>query len=279
MQLMRGREQLDACGQGAGQAEGRHGTLGNARGAHAVTWPAGPGTHGEEMAEGQGKRGPGAPDKGILAYTARPVPTEEAEGLMQPKIPRRTILQGATAAAGLAAVNLAPRAQETTVERSWFAGVSAVLTGIAETALNPPKEPGALAGEFEALCRSGLEDGIERLAAVEEAYTKGVERGDAPDEIAADVQALDPQFSRMVMKLWLLGQWQGGQEQSGVTTIKWNGSGCDTDFIVAGLAARRGWVWRIAQSHAAGYSHFGTNSWAQVPPSLADYGITTVSNS
>ncbi len=81
-------------------------------------------------------------------------------------------------------------------------------------------------------------------------------------------------MSRLTMQMWLFGVWYGETEVKRIPSSKdlipkdWQ-----VDMVVASRGYKNAWIWRIAQAHPMGFSHFNFGSWADTPPSLTDYGI------
>lgn len=81
-------------------------------------------------------------------------------------------------------------------------------------------------------------------------------------------------MARLTMQMWLFGVWFGETEATNVSSAEntiqdeWA-----QNFVVSARAYKSGWIWRIAQAHPMGFSPFNFGSWAEAPPTLADYGI------
>ena len=60
-------------------------------------------------------------------------------------------------------------------------------------------------------------------------------------------------------------------EQGALDDITYEGKSVKETFVYSAVAYRRGWIWRIAQAHPMGYSHFDLNSWGEAAPPLTDY--------
>ncbi|MEX0957531.1 MAG: hypothetical protein WDZ83_20235 [Rhizobiaceae bacterium] len=81
-------------------------------------------------------------------------------------------------------------------------------------------------------------------------------------------------MARLTMQMWLFGVWYGGTEVGNVTpSNKWITGEWAVDMVVSARAYKSSWIWRMAQAHPMGFSHFNFGSWADQPPSLSDYGI------
>jgi hypothetical protein len=167
-----------------------------------------------------------------------------------------------------------------------YLGASSALLGVPESALDPilKQDDISLADVYYGLAEIAGPDGLGQMLSV---YRVFLEQGYSAQEIGQRLLSINGDgalptpspaacFSRLTMLQWLFGVWYGGTEvdRMPVSSGYITDPAYRTDFIVSGRAYKSGWIWRIAQSHPMGFSQFNFGSWASVPPSLDDYGIS-----
>lgn len=205
------------------------------------------------------------------------------------QIKRRSLLKGGAGVIGtiLFPLNLpvwamaASTPSVTAPER--FRQFSAAMVGVSADVIDSPlaQDDYPLADVYyDLLMKAGRYNTIDGVLDVYEAW---VSQGQDPQQIADGFLGpvgfygtqTEKAFARLTMMLWLFGVWFGGSELArnpAITSTSIN-SEFRTDFVVSSRAYVNGWIWRIAQAHAKGFSQFTFGSWAADPPSLADYGI------
>ncbi|KUY50324.1 hypothetical protein WS48_15135 [Burkholderia sp. RF7-non_BP1] len=207
---------------------------------------------------------------------------------MTPAMTRRQFLYGAGALGGLLLAPALPvwaRADMPPGRRApaAFVDLSAALLGIEHSVLDPAVAPDdlALASVFYDLGSRAGPDGLHQL---EREYIRWSTSGMHGAVIAhalltagVNLPRTDAvgTFARLTMLMWLYGVWYGGTEcdrHSGARAHITDPA-YQVDGIVSGRAYRAAWIWRVAQAHPPGFSQFSFGSWAEPPPSLADYGI------
>ncbi len=100
--------------------------------------------------------------------------------------------------------------------------------------------------------------------------------------------------ARMTMMMWLFGGWYGYTERSKMAAIlekSLDPKSADNidgampyfqedyykqDYVISSRAYANGWIWRIAQAHPMGVSQFAFGSWADKPPSLSEFGFSSI---
>lgn len=164
-----------------------------------------------------------------------------------------------------------------------FIEVCSVLLGIGPKILKPDlDQDGFSIGDvYYSVAQKANPNGVATLV---NAYNELKVQGKTSQEIA-DLLLLTPvatprqdevgSFARLSILMWLYGSWNGGTEIGHVSLAKsWIAADeYQRDFVVSGRAYKDGWIWRIAQAHPMGFSQFNFGSWADDPPTLADYGI------
>ena len=195
---------------------------------------------------------------------------DESTGTWGNRIRRRAVLKGMSAVGGTAAMGLLPRLASADVDRS-YVDACGTLVGVPGPVLEPVNQPGKLAGGFRMLTEAAMLAGPEAMEEWLGTYRQATERGDTNDEIAQILYHTAPALSRLGIKLWLFGMWTGASEHDALDDITYEGKSVKDTFVYSAVAYRRGWIWRIAQAHPMGYSHFDLNSWGEEPPMLADY--------
>ena len=155
-----------------------------------------------------------------------------------------------------------------------YIGASSVLLGIPANSLEPKIQPDKLSYGFRILTESALIGGGSAMEAWLSLYEQELKQGIPNDKIAIDLYSNNGAVSRLTMKLWLFGIWTGNNEMHYLKDGFYFGNSYKQNFVYSALAYRRGWIWRIAQAHPMGYSHYDLNSWSSSAPSLSDYGIT-----
>ena len=166
-----------------------------------------------------------------------------------------------------------------------FLSASAALTGIDAVNLSPSVKQDSIALEaiYHSLCDTA---NSAATSAFVDAYValrdKGLEDQDISQQLLTTKSAESPRIrvdevgcmARLTMQMWLFGVWYGHTEVSRVPQSKeWITGEWAVDMVTSGRAYKNGWIWRIAQSHPMGFSHFNFGSWADLPPGLEDYGI------
>ncbi len=204
------------------------------------------------------------------------------------KLTRRDLLKSAGSIGGVliganlpiwALANVLPRASAP----QSFVNASSVLLGIDPQLLNPGSSQDDLPLSdvfFDLIRYAGGDAGVAHFIV---AYDELVRAGWSPSQIAQRLLSVDARprvdaagtFARLTILMWLYGTWYGGTEIRNVPASSASIVDSDyrKDFVVSGRAYKNGWVWRIAQTHPMGFSQFSFGSWADLPPSLADYGI------
>ena len=191
-----------------------------------------------------------------------------------PRVPRRSVLKAGAGLAALGTVPLVPAFAQTVLDTVLFAEACSTLIGLPSQQLYDPNRPGPLCPSFLLLCEQGIDEGTDQVQSFLDRYQDDVKSGLGPDHTAADLHEHHPVLSRLTAKLWLSGMWYGGDEDpSQLTRHEWYGNVVTNTFVHSGLAMRRAWIWRFAQAHPQGYSHFEVDSWGALPPSLQDYGV------
>ena len=184
---------------------------------------------------------------------------------------RRTALKAiGTAGVGMA-VGWMPLAEALGSDDEDYTAACGTLVGVPGTALEPANEPGKLAPGFRVLAQEGLRNGIAAMENWLDVYRKAAAGGQQPDDIAEALMTANGPLSRLSMKLWLYGMWLGTSEPDQTVEYNWYGNNTVDDFVVSSVAYRRGWVWRMGQAKAMGYSRFMLNSWGSTPPGLDQY--------
>lgn len=174
-----------------------------------------------------------------------------------------------------------PVASEFDLDGSYLQ-LSQALTGIPSSTLYPPAPPDntPLQLMYWNLCNLANSTATQHLIDEYRSYrSQGLtdqQIGDQLLKTSGDVIRSDAvgTMARLTMQMWLFGVWFGEAEVTKVpsarTTIKGQWA---QNFVVSALAYKSGWIWNIAQAHPMGFSHFNFGSWAEAPPTLADYGI------
>lgn len=164
-----------------------------------------------------------------------------------------------------------------------FVDMSSALTGIRQDVLAAPIPQDNL--QLADVYFLALQYGSPQYwSTVLTAYTQYVQSGYSPQQIAQLMLAYNGvmrddavgTLSRLTIQMWMFGGWYGGTELS---KNKYAGQylapSYDTDMVLSGRAYVNGWIWRVAQAHPMGYSQFNFGSWADAPPTLKDYGLTS----
>jgi hypothetical protein len=207
-------------------------------------------------------------------------------------IPRRSILKSAGA---LSLIMLAPKlplwaagdSAPGSTAPTEYVNVAACLLGIDANTLVPTVIPDnlSLADLYYSLCVAA--GGTEYVKVLDETYRQLVIEGWEDQDIAQKLLVTDGTttgtlrtdsvgtYARLTMFMWLFGVWYGATEvsQNSAASLLID-SEYQKDFVVSSRAYKNGWIWRIAQAHPMGFSQFSPGSWANTPPSLADYGIS-----
>ncbi len=200
---------------------------------------------------------------------------------------RRTVIKSAGAiGATLLAPNLPmwARAEETpsVTAPDSFTDASAALLDIASDVLVPElkQDDISLADMYYDLCNRAMPLAVSNMLTDYQAYTA---QGYSQQQIAnlflrsaSDLNLPNGSSSgaaaRLTMMMWLFGVWYGGYEvQNLKSSANYISDTYQTDFIVSSRAHKNGWIWRFAQAHPMGFSHFKFGSWAEPPPDLSDY--------
>ena len=190
------------------------------------------------------------------------------------RIRRRAVLKGMSVVGGTTAMGLVPSLANAHVGElpgRDYVDACGALIGIPGDVLEPVNQPGGLADGFILLTEAAVIDGVERMGNWLDTYREAAESGHSADEIAELLYDDDSTLSRLGMKLWLFGMWTGANEKDSLVDLTFQGNSVKDTFVFSSLAYRRGWIWRIAQAHPMGYSHFDPNSWGAAAPSLTDY--------
>ena len=191
------------------------------------------------------------------------------------RLGRRSVLKGLGVVGGTTAMGLVPSFANGQVGESPgrrdYVDACGTLIGITGDVLEPVNRPGKLADGFLRLTEAAVIEGKAAMARWLSTYSRGVERGDTSDEIAQLLHEDSPTLCRLGMKLWLFGMWTGANETDSLVDLTFEGHSVKETFVYSAVAYRRGWIWRIAQAHPMGYSHFNPNSWGEAAPSLTDY--------
>ena len=184
------------------------------------------------------------------------------------------MLKGMSVVGGTTAMGLLPRfasADAVDVGEEDYVAACGALVGVPGPVLEPSNQPGRLAGGFLLLTAAAVLDGETRMVRWLDTYRQAEKQGDPSDKIAQLLYENDPTLSRLGMKLWLFGMWTGANEKDSLVDLTFQGNSVKDTFVYSSVAYRRGWIWRIAQAHPMGYSHFALNSWGEAAPSLSDY--------
>lgn len=200
---------------------------------------------------------------------------------------RRTVIKSAGA---LGATLLAPnlpmwaRAEEepSITAPDSFTHASAALLDVAADVLVPElrQDDISLADMYYDLCNRAMPMAVSTMLSDYQTYTT---QGHSPQQIA-DLflrSSGDPNLpnrsssgaaARLTMMMWLFGVWYGGYEVQNLgSSADYIGKAYQTDFIVSSRAYKNAWIWRFAQAHPMGFSHFKFGSWAEQPPDLSNY--------
>ncbi len=200
---------------------------------------------------------------------------------------RRTVIKSAGA---LGATLLAPnlpmwaRAEEapSVAAPDSFTDASAALLDVAADVLVPElrQDDISLADMHYDLSNRAMPKAVSTMLSDYRTYTL---QGHSPQQIANLFlrSSGDPNLpnssssgaaARLTMMMWLFGAWYGGYEvQSLSGSANYISEAYQTDFIVSSRAYKNAWIWRFAQAHPMGFSHFKFGSWAGPPPDLSNY--------
>ena len=161
-----------------------------------------------------------------------------------------------------------------------YLGMSSALLGIDAKALVTPvhQDDISMADTYYTLCNTAAQSAT---AGTLSFYDSLVAQGKSPAEIATTMLQFDAgvprtdnvgAVSRLTMLMWLYGLWYGGTEVNTITPSKrFITEAYQVDFVISSRAYKNGWIWRIAQAHPMGFSHFKFGSWSEEPPALSDY--------
>jgi hypothetical protein len=166
-----------------------------------------------------------------------------------------------------------------------YLAASSALLGVPASALSPPAEQDDIQLQFmySSMCNGA---NSHATLAFTNTYVELRDQGLSDQEIAARLLTFSPgppaairtdevgTMARLTMQMWLFGVWYGGTEVATVTpSNQWITGDWAVDMVVSARGYKSSWIWRMAQAHPMGFSHFNFGSWADTPPSLEDYGI------
>lgn len=147
-----------------------------------------------------------------------------------------------------------------------FVDLSALLTGIAASALAPTLDPKDIKQAYFDYVQREQPDTFNQLLAL---YAANAQQ---PPATIADLilTQSDPAvrlLARSVMLMWLLGSWYAPGDLQAART-----AGQPPDSVVISAEAyTQGWAWNLAQAHPMGYSDLQFGYWANQPPTLDDF--------
>ncbi|WP_282609796.1 hypothetical protein [Pelagibius sp. Alg239-R121] len=212
---------------------------------------------------------------------------------MTDQLRRRSILKSAGALGGVLLAPALPMwaladellATASQSDIDTFSNLSAALLGIDVKSLVPDliQDDLSLAALYYSV-PTATQTGAEFMEGLLVYYQELVDANVPPPEIAKQLltdskgkpnESFLGVYSRLTMMMWLYGIWYGSTEVTTLPSSKqYVDAGYQTDFIVSARAYKNSWIWRIAQAHPMAFSTFSFGSWADQPPSLADYGIS-----
>ncbi|POF32389.1 hypothetical protein [Roseibium marinum] len=161
-----------------------------------------------------------------------------------------------------------------------FVAASSALVGISATALTPPlKQDGISLGDlYYSVAEAGMPGAVASMLSQYSSLSSNPPQTIANTLLRMDKSTTEPQIadygvaSRLTMMMWLFGVWYGGTEITNIPgSASYIAADYQADFIVSSRAYKNGWIWRIAQAHPMGFSHFNYGSWGSEPPELSDY--------
>lgn len=149
----------------------------------------------------------------------------------------------------VAASNVLPASAQDTDRTSFrdFIAVSAALTGIRSELLAPEADP-----------TQHVKEAYFQLARQHPAFSQLIAENASHADPADLLKSQSPgvaHLSRSIILVWYLGAW-----------YEWDEKGDTTHFtIVSAGAYTEGWIWKIAQTHAPGFSNLRYGYWAFPP--------------
>jgi hypothetical protein len=152
-----------------------------------------------------------------------------------------------------------------------FVALSAALTGIAASQLNP----GFVDERAVEYCELAQAKGGATFAAMLDRYraNKTLPPDDIVQKLLADTTTPpDPPvkfLAQSVMLLWLLAAWFDPKTLADPSSI--TADFAPAHVIVSADAYVQGFVWNIAQTKPMGYSEWTFGYWAQDPPPLSEF--------
>lgn len=163
-----------------------------------------------------------------------------------------------------------------------YIGLSAALIDVGSEVLSPTliQDNLSLADLYYSVCVAGIPDGLNELLVT---YRNLVAQGSDPQQIADALlrNGTDPNqprgggtgpAARLTMMMWLFGIWYGATEVANVMgSATYIVQDYRVDFVVSSRAYKNSWIWRFAQAHPMGFSHYRFGSWASAPPALDDF--------
>jgi hypothetical protein len=163
-----------------------------------------------------------------------------------------------------------------------FENISSTLLGVDTDVLEPKlvQDDCSLSGLYYSVLEEGAPDALKDLEAyydilVALGYTPqqiGNKLLRDPDDSHEPLAAPSGVAARLTMFMWLFGIWYGGTEigrlPSSASSVAQD---YQVDFVVSARAYKNGWIWRFAQAHPMGFSHYRFGSWASPPPPLSDF--------
>jgi hypothetical protein len=187
---------------------------------------------------------------------------------------RRTVLTGAAATTATITVGSIDAARGATAadpakSMSLFIDLSAKLTGIAASRLNPSKDPINIKQVYF--------DQARKHPAFNDLLRQFDSKKDQADVIEIILQTKSDQpksdvvyLARSIILMWYLGAWYEPSELR-----RFNSPNPPKRFIkyrvISRAAYTQGWVWRVAQAHPMGYSEWEFGYWSQPPKPRSDF--------
>ena len=184
------------------------------------------------------------------------------------------VLTGAPPAARAAAPDPPTRAQPGD-DPSFpvFIDASAALTGIKASLLRPDADPMLFPVKREYFARAKADPKFQSLIAVYQANLDPAdpERKKAAAALLGNTDPGIRNLARSILLVWYFGAWYSWPNAAGAANASPSGFG-----VVNADAYAEGWIWRIAEAHAMGYSNFRFGHWSHDPsPALAVSTILT----
>ena len=147
-----------------------------------------------------------------------------------------------------------------------FVDLSALLTGIAASALAPDIDPKDIKQAYFDWVQQEQPDTFNQLLAL---YAANAQQPPATIANLILMQA-DPAIrllARSVMLMWLLGSWYAPADLQAAQARQTP----PDSVVISAEAYTQGWAWNLAQAHPMGYSDLQFGYWASQPPALNDF--------